>query len=409
MLQMFSWFWPLIPQLPTELGSVSFGPEFPGLPMNLFWPVIGVSFFANKEVIFSLLFFTFIGTLATGWLQRVGIDVGAGAQPMQWLNTGALAVMVVWFLWQARAHLASAARRALGRQDSDDDTGELLSYRTAYLMLLGGVLYMILWMHHTGMSVAVGVALLIITTIIYLGIARLSFEAGVLHVNAPLHAADVIVDAVGSANISHGSLAGLSQQYWRFVNVKSLFLATFGHAGALTQQTHVPRRRTAVVIGITAMLTTIVAIWYTMHLGFALGGYNFQDWVFRTGGEQPFAALMKWLTDPKPADFRRLSFLGIGASLMAVFTALRYMFTWWPLHPIGLAICFSYHIQHSFLSFLIAWIAKSLTLRLGGISLYRRTVPLFIGIIVGAFIGTGICFIVDTIWFPLAGHVVEFK
>jgi hypothetical protein len=219
----------------------------------------------------------------------------------------------------------------------------------------------------------------------------------------------MIVDVTGSANISQSSLAALAQHYWRFTNVKSLFLVTYGHAGALTQTTGVPRRKLSATVVVVTVVTTLLAMWYTLHLGVAYGGYNFTDWVFRTAPADPFVALMKWLTNPLPADMRRLSFLGIGAGLMAVFSVLRYAFPWWPLHPIGLAICFSFHIGQSFLSFLIAWIAKSLTLRLGGITLYRRAVPLFVGIVVGAFIGTGMCFIADLIWFPMSGHAVEFK
>ncbi len=408
-LQLLHWFWPVVPQIPTDLGQISFGPEFPALSMQLFWPVIGISFFANTEVIFSLFFFTVLGVLSMGWLQRLGIDVGLAQQPMQWLNTGALMAMVVWFLWQARGHLLSAARRALGKREGDDDSGELLSYRTAYLMAIGSFLYIVLWMIRSGMSVVIAVLLIVVTTILYLGIARLSFEAGVMHVNAPLRCADIIVDAVGSANLSPSTLVAVSQQYWRGVNIKSLFLVTFGHAGALTQRVGIPRRRTAIAAGIVTVVTTLVAIWYTMHLGFSIGGYNMPDGVYNSWPQDQPAALMRWLTDPKPADLRRISFFGIGVGLMGLFTWLRYMFPWWPLHPIGLAICFSYHISSSFLSFLIAWVTKSLTLRLGGITLYRRTVPLFTGIIVGAFAGTGLCFLADFIWFPLSGHAVEFK
>lgn len=408
-LQVLHWFWPMIPQIPTELGSISFGPEYPAMEMRLFWPVIGISFFANAEVIFSLLFFTLVGVLSMGWLQRLGIDVGLAKQPMQWLNTGALTMMVLWFMWQARGHLKAAARRALGRQDGGDDSQELLSYRVAYLLLIGSFLYMVLWMAHSGMNVVIAVALIVVVTIVYLGIARLSFEAGVMHVNAPIRGAEIIVDAVGSANLSHGTLAAISQQYWRFINVKSLFLVTFGHAGAITQGVEVPRRKMAIAAGLVTILTTIVAIWYTLQLGFSIGGFNLPGGGFASWPQDQPAALMRWITDPKPADLRRISFFGIGTFLMALLTWLRYMFPWWPLHPIGLAICFSYHIITSFLSFLIAWLAKSLALRLGGITLYRRTIPLFIGMLVGAFAGTGICFLVDFIWFPLSGHAVEFK
>jgi len=407
MFQVGHWLTPAVPNIPTEIGSISFGPEYPAMAITIFWPVVGISFFANTEVVFSLWFFTILGVLVTGWLNRFGL-ITAAAQPMQWLNTGALAVMVIWFVWQGRKHLILAAKRALGRAGGEDDSTELVSYRTAYLLLIFGVLYMIVWLGKTGMTLQVALLLIVVSQVIYLGIARLAFEAGVLHVNAPIQACNVIVDALGSANFSRGSLAGLALVFWKFSNIKSIFLATLGHGAALSKSgpVDVPRRSLASATMVVLVLTTIGAIIYTISLGYSRGGYNFGDYVFGGAAQEPYQALFRWLTDPRPADWSRLSFLGIGGALMAMFTALRYALPWWPLHPIGLAICFSYHVSRSFLSFLIAWSVKSLTLRLGGIRLYRKTVPLFIGILVGAFSGGTIAFIVDYFFFPTAGHAV---
>ncbi len=410
MLQAAHWFWPLVPQIPTNLGFISFGPEYPAMQMRIFWPVIGVSFFANSEIIFSLWFFNVLATLASGWVRRLGLVATAGNEPMQWLNIGALAVMVIWFMWQARWHLRAAGITALGRKGGDDDSRELLPYRTAYLMLMLGAIYMVVWMGHAGMGIGVALLLVLVSQVIYLGIARLAFEAGVLHVNSPLHTCNIIAQGLGSANLGHGSLAGLALVFWKFSNVKSLFLVSFGHAAALARSDEptvsVRRRSMAGLLIVVVPLTTLVAIWYTMHLGFGMGGFNFGDFVFSSSAQTPYSSLMLWMTDPKPAETTHLSFMGVGAGLMAGFTALRYMLPWWPLHPIGLTICFSHHISTSFLSFLIAWIAKSLTIRLGGIRLYRQTIPLFIGVLIGSFAGGAICFVLDYVWFPLAGHAV---
>jgi len=406
MLQLLHWFWPAVPQLPTQLGSISFGVEYPPMPMEIFWPVIGVSFFANTEVIFSLWFFNLVGTLANGWVRRLGIVFAEEGQPMQWLNTGALLFMVGWLLWQARGHLHRTVKLAM-RGNEHESARELASYRASYALLVLGAAYMVLWLTASGMSFPVALSLVVVSQLIYLGIARLAFEAGVMHVNAPLHACTLIAEAAGSANLSAANLTGLSLAYWKFANIKSLFLTTLGHGAALSGSPPVdaPRRRMGGLIGAVTAVTTVVAIWYTMSLGFRHGGFNFQGGSFQQA-LTPYEHLMRWLTDPRPMDSDRLSFLGIGAALMAGLTAMRYLFVWWPLHPIGLTICFSYHISHSFLSFLIAWSAKSIALRIGGIALYRRMIPLFLGILVGSFAGGGAWFVVDYFWFPLAGHAV---
>ena len=55
-------------------------------------------------------------------------------------------------------------------------------------------------------------------------------------------------------------------------------------------------------------------------------------------------------------------------------------------------------------SVLIAWLSKSIIMRYGGISSYRAARPFFIGLIAGYFLGVGISFLVDTIWFMGKGH-----
>ena len=409
MLQIGHWFWPGVPQIPTNLGNLSFGLHYPNMPMRIFWPVIAVSFFANTEVIFSLWFFNLVGTLATGWMNRLGLLATGTGQEMKWLNMGALMTMVVWFMWQARHHLGAAWRRAF-RGGDEDDSREFLSYRTAWLVLGFGAMYMLFWLRTTGMAFGIAILLIVASQLIYLGIARLAFEAGVLHVNSPMHTCHMIADALGPASMSSGSLAGLSLVFWKFSNVKSLFLVSFGHGAALSDTrspaVDVPRRKLTGAVVPVVIITTLVAVWYTMYLGYSYGGFNFGDFVFSGSAQEPYKALYLWLTAPKEPDTSGVTFWSIGALLMGFFTWMRYLLPWWPLHPIGLAISFSFHISTSFLSFLIAGSAKSLLMRLGGVRLYRQAIPAFIGLLIGSLAGGTIAFVVDYLYFPLSGHAV---
>ena len=57
----------------------------------------------------------------------------------------------------------------------------------------------------------------------------------------------------------------------------------------------------------------------------------------------------------------------------------------------------------------LAWAIKSIVLRIGGIRAYRAGRPFFIGLIMGHFVGAGISFVVDMIWFPGQGHSIPFS
>ena len=88
---------------------------------------------------------------------------------------------------------------------------------------------------------------------------------------------------------------------------------------------------------------------------------------------------------------------------------LRYRFPAWPFHPIGFAAAPVYPVNNMVFPIFIAWALKSIILKVGGVRAYRAAGPLFIGLILGHFVGAGISFIVDMIWFHGNGHSIPFS
>ena len=58
-------------------------------------------------------------------------------------------------------------------------------------------------------------------------------------------------------------------------------------------------------------------------------------------------------------------------------------------------------------SIFVVWLVKTVVMRLGGVSLFRAGQPFFIGMLSAHALGVLISFIVDYIWFPGAGHIVD--
>ena len=109
---------------------------------------------------------------------------------------------------------------------------------------------------------------------------------------------------------------------------------------------------------------------------------------------------------PPSRDWTGIFFMGVGALAAAFLFIMRFMFSWWPLHPLGLAFAMVLPIELSFLSIFIAWLAKTIVIRSGGIKLYNVVKFFFIGLIFGQMFISGIGFIVDLIFFnePRGGH-----
>ena len=67
-----------------------------------------------------------------------------------------------------------------------------------------------------------------------------------------------------------------------------------------------------------------------------------------------------------------------------VLGAVRLRFWWWPLHPVGYMLAnLSWGMNRHYLQFFVGWAAKTNVLRWGGLRLYRRTMPIAVGVIVG--------------------------
>ena len=66
---------------------------------------------------------------------------------------------------------------------------------------------------------------------------------------------------------------------------------------------------------------------------------------------------------------------------------------WWPLHPLGYALAGSWSTIEFWFPCLLAWMFKSLFLRYGGMSMYGKARPFFLGLILGEF-GIAVFFVV---------------
>jgi len=82
----------------------------------------------------------------------------------------------------------------------------------------------------------------------------------------------------------------------------------------------------------------------------------------------------------------------------------RFQPGWWPLHPVGLVLSASDNHKSMVLPVFIAWAAKSICLRVGGVQLYDRMKPLVVGLLVGYTFGVILSFGVDAFLFPGEGH-----
>ena len=90
-----------------------------------------------------------------------------------------------------------------------------------------------------------------------------------------------------------------------------------------------------------------------------------------------------------PRDDNKVAASVAGAVIVALLSALRLGFAAFPVHPLGYAMasCFG---ETMWFSFFVVWLVKGLMLRYGGMMLYRKTVPFFLGLALGHFFVAGV-------------------
>ena len=394
---------------------IQIAPGFPSINVRLYFPVVGFMYFVNLNVTFSIWFFYVATLIEEGLINRFGLGVTQadawvwGLPSTSWQCWGAFVVMVLWGLWMARDHIRDVVKKAWDQRYPVDDSRELLPYRAAVLGLVLGIVYMISWLVRAGMSYPVAILWLLFVLIAYLGITRLVVQAGIYYLTTPIVSQAMTMGMLGPSNISASSFVGLGLSYAVFGDVQSIFMPSAAHATKLHSVMNMSRRGLGLAIFVALVIGFTATIFYVITMAYDQGASNFSSWFFRVtsgAGVRSFDEATKNIKDPQIFESTKYVMFSVGAGLMSVLTFLQYRLPWWPLHPAGLAISAVWMIRNQAAAIFVAWLAKSSIMRFGGIELYRKAAPFFMGLIVGHFAGVGISFIVDILFFSGNGHPI---
>ena len=375
--------------------------------------IMGFAYWTSLEVLFSIWVFYLLVCIEVGLFNRFGFSIGAPGlwssahAANAWQAFGALTFMLFWSLWIGRRHLLAVWHTVTGKQvDRIDDSEELFTYRTAAIGLGAGLCFIVGWLYASGMQLLIILPFLFGMFVLYVGIARVIAETGLVYLRGSIMPPSFALFTVGSAAIRPSTMVTFANSFGYFTDAKSLAMASSAHISwlaAAVRGSKKPFAGALVVAGLTAAVTSIA---FTLYLGYEHGAYNFRAFEFRTH-PNIFNYYVRQMETYLPPDWKRLGFYGIGLVVMALLTLARYQFPWWPIHPIGFAIMETFAVRGTIFTIFIVWIAKSLIFRIGGIALYRKGQPFFLGILAGFVIGVAISATVDVIWFPGEGHSVH--
>jgi hypothetical protein len=191
----------------------------------------------------------------------------------------------------------------------------------------------------------------------------------------------------------------LGMSFAWFHNLKVFMMPFFAHTVRMGDAVEMRRRPLSWVTLLTAVVAMIATVIAIFSVCYADGGINMQHYFFQRAAKRPPTFADRMLTHPISAENGRFgarwSLTAAGAAFMGGLMFMQNRFTWWPLHPLALPFI---PFSGAWTVVSLAWLTKLLILKYGGTRLFGKLRPLFIGLLLGKLFGSGVWFVIDTIF-----------
>ena len=346
------------------------------LPVGIYPFAVGLAFFIPLDLSFSCWFFYLFWKLQMVAGSALGLRHGFPYATEQ--SFGAYVGLGLTAFWVSRKYLIKVVKKVMFATSELDDSKEPLTYRTAVSCIILCMLFIMAFCYKAGMSIWAILVFFGLFFILATGITRMRAELG-----SPVHdqhwgGPDQMMYAfLGTQRLGPKNLTMLS--YLFFFN-RAYDWLTMPHqleGLKIAERAGIDNRKFAVAMILAMFIGIPVAIWAYLHASYKYGVF--------TGfvGHESFDRLERWLMEPMSANYAAVSAVITGMLLSFAFMFMRARFFWFPLHAAGYAVSSTYTMNMFWFSIFVSFIAKWLILKYGKLRTYRRTVPFFLGLILG--------------------------
>ena len=357
-----------------------------------FW-AIAIAFMMPLELSFSCWLFHWIIKLEIVGSRQLGLHElnavgGSFDRTYPFLisqSYGAYLGFFVMSMWASRRYLRRVLRTAFLGTKEEDESREALSYRSAILGLIGGLLFLGAFAYRMGMSLPIIGAFFVLYLVFAVIISRIRAELGFpthdMHQMSPAYP---ITTAIGTENVHVQNLVGFSLFHWFNRTYASHPSPHQLESFKLAERANNPARQMFIAVMIAGIFALPIGFLNLLHTYYRNGGAtaNMEMWALQFGSEC-WNRLGTWIKQPTQPSILSLGFVGVGFAISSLLAWLRMRFFWFPLHPLAYAIGPSWGIQQLWMPIFIGSMAKFLVLRFGGLKQYRRALPFFFGLILG--------------------------
>lgn len=397
--------WPSIPEPYTRWQTLQ--QYFTSAPWNAiawlpfaFFPwIVGLGVLLPTDLLFSCWFFFVIWKLQPVAAAHYGYSDVPGFPFVFEQSFGAYVAIAVFTLYTARRALARGVA-ALWRGSDGADRDEPISNRWAAIGLLIGFCWVWAFLRMAGLSGWVALGALLIYFVAALAITRLRAELGTpahdLGQMGPMRLLPLVFgrDAFRDQDLAVlGLTHGFNRNYRACpmaVHAEGLRAAERAAQGSGAQsggETRHAMRGMFWALIVFAVWGALCGFTADVALNYRWGAISHCDppYVSAIFGREPYDHVTNVLQNGiVPAQQRSaIGAIGAGFTVASILSALRLRAVGFPFHPVGYAISSNWCMSLMWPSIFTAWAVKTALLRAGGLKLYRSSLPLFLGIILG--------------------------
>ena len=387
--------WPQIPELTINVRYFPISQDLPWsvageIPVSFYPFSFGLCFFLPTQVAFSTWFFFLMGRLELVVCAMLGLtkSTWGGFPYIPEQGAGAAIGVAIAVLWYARAHL-SAIWRHVWYGEKLNDGEEPMRYRTAFWGFFLGCAFLVYFAVHAGMRPLVACVYMLIFVLFVLTTARLRAEVGLPTIEFYTVGADRIMRSVcGDLFFSRRELSAMSLFFWLQRTNRQFPMSSQVDALRMADRGGVKPRSMTAVLMIAAAVTVVTAFWAYLHVMYQVGygSAKYSQIILGAFGSAPWEQAHTWITNPQPPDISRLGGYASGLGFALFLSAMRSRFIWWPFHPAGYLASCSWGLCRMWVPLAVTWLVKVLILRYGGLTMYKRAMPFFLGLIAGEFV-----------------------
>jgi len=387
-----------IPKIPVSynLDSAFSDPPWSVLPLfvkknDLFFSVIGVTFFVQLPVAFSIWFFFLCVAVMNVLAYESGYQITIEHYTAHGLGMYIAYGLLLLFI--ARHHLMHVLKTLLKPREAPEFT----SYATSLSGLIICSAVAIGFMTVAGMTwwfALITFALIMLWLVI---LTRIVAESGVLFVQSawgtePLRLmahflSQTATDATHKIELMRHWLLNSITTHLAITDQRENVMPFAANALRLGHEVENKRRPRFFMLLCVALIGTLLVSGATHHYlsysfgrsNFDIGGHGYKGFPEGTMNVAREAA------EPEryPAKIDRNAHMAGGAAAMTAVGLTRVYFTSSPFHPIGLLLYNSYAVQRIWFSVMIAWAIKLIIMRWGGAKMFTVARNFFLGLIVG--------------------------